>query len=157
MVRVLVVEDGFEYSETLERFLKEGFTFERAGSGPVALARLVEADFDVVFLDMRFDRAPEGQLLGDVDDLADRFNGDPVQARRFQEDHQGNFVLAALREAGHAVPVLMSYDFSSEPRRWQRLAERYAPVDFLSDVASPAEVSSRLRALATSAAGADPR
>ncbi len=146
-VRVLVVEDGSEYTETLERFLTEGFTFQRAGSGPAALAALAAGPFDVVFLDMRFDRAPEVELLGDLDEIADRFNGDPVQARRFLEDHQGNFVLAALREAGHALPVLLSYDFTSEPRRWERLERRYAPVGFLTDVASPAEVASRLREL----------
>lgn len=145
--RILVIEDGSEYTETLSRFLGERFDFERAGSGPAALARLAEATFDAVFLDMKFDRAPEGELLGDVDEVADRFNGDPVAARRHLEEHQGTYVLAALREAGHAVPVLLSYDFSVEPRRWERLAARFAPVDHLPDLASPAEVASRLTAL----------
>ncbi|HHO52896.1 MAG TPA: response regulator [Deltaproteobacteria bacterium] len=149
MMQVLVIEDGSEYTETLERFLTEGFSFTRAGSGRGALALLAARPFDVVFLDMRFDRAPEGELLGDLELVADRFNGDPVQARRFLEDHQGNFILAELRGAGLTVPVLMSYDFSAEPRRWERLAERYGPVDYLDDVASPAEVAERLRALAS--------
>lgn len=149
MVRVLVIEDGSEYSETLERFLTDGFSFTRAGSGVAALALLASRAFDVAFLDMRFDRAPEGELFGDLEAIADRFNGDPVQARRFLEDHQGNFILAEIRGAGQHLPVLMSYDFSAEPRRWERLAQRYAPVDYLDDVASPAEVAARLRALAT--------
>lgn len=147
-MRVLVVEDGYEYSETLARFLPDGFTWERAGSGPRALTRLADEAFDAVFLDMRFDRAPEGELLGDLEEMADRFNGDPVQARRFLEDHQGNFVLAAIRESGSAVPVLLSYDFDGEPRRWERLAQRYGPVDYLPDNASPADISARLRSLA---------
>ena len=151
-MRVLVIEDGYEYSETLGRFLSEDFEWVRAGSGPQGLAALEDGStYDVVFLDMRFDRAPEGELLGDVEAIADRFNGDPVQARRFLEDHQGNFVLKALRDAQQVIPVLLSYDFDGEPRRWQRLVERYGPVDYLPDNASPADISSRLRALSTTA------
>jgi len=147
-MRVLVIEDGFEYSETLTRFLADGYSWERAGSGPVALERLVAESFDVVFLDMRFDRAPEDQLLGDLEAAADRLNGDPVAARRFLEDHQGNYILAALRAEGHTVPVLVSYDFDGEPRRWARLQKRFAPLDYLPDNAGPADIAGRLRRLA---------
>ncbi len=150
-IRVLVVEDGTEYTDTLSRFLTEGFGFVRAGSGPEALERLAEGSFDVVFLDMRFDRVAEDRLLGDPAEAADRFNGDAVQARRFLEDHQGTYVLAELRAQGHAQPVLMSYDFSWEPRRWRNLSARYGPLDFLVDVASPTEVAQRLRALVSGA------
>jgi len=149
-MRVLVIEDGFEYSETLAQFLPEGFTWVRAGSGPAALNTLAEQSFEVIFLDMRFDRAPENELLGDLEQVSDRFNGDPVQARRFLEDHQGNYILAALREAGRSEPVLMAYDFDGEPRRWERIAARFGPVDFLPDNASPAYISSRLHALVAS-------
>jgi CheY-like chemotaxis protein len=149
-LRVLVVEDGFEYSETLERFLSDGFQWERSGSGPHALSRLAEEAFDRVFLDMRFDRAPQDELLGDLEAVADQFNGDPVQARNFLEDHQGNYILAAIRERGHGVPVLMSYDFDIEPRRWKRLRERYAPVDYLPDSASPEEIARLLKGLTPS-------
>jgi len=149
-MRVLVVEDGFEYIETLKRFLPEGFDWERVGSGPQAMARLAEEAWDAVFLDMRFDRAPEDELFGDVLEVADRFNGDPVQARRFLEDHQGNFILAALRDGGQQIPVLLSYDFAGEPRRWERLRSRYGPVDYLPDNASPADIAARLEAWSTS-------
>jgi CheY-like chemotaxis protein len=148
--RILVIEDGVEYTETLVRFLGQAFAFVRAGSGPQALSRLATEPFDAVFLDMRFDRAPDGELLGSVDEVADRFNGDTVQARRFIEDHQGTYVLSALRDAGHAVPVLLSYDFTAEPRRWERLAVRYAPVEFLPDAASPTDVAARLSQLSRS-------
>ncbi|MBX2803059.1 MAG: hypothetical protein KTR31_35585 [Myxococcales bacterium] len=146
-LRVLVVEDGTEYIDTLGRFLAQGFAWSRAGSGPEALALLAHPGADVVFLDMRFDRTPEAQLLGDRQAAARRFNGDAVQARRYLEDHQGNFILAAIRAAGHDTPVLLSHDFTSEPRRWAKLSTRYAPVDFLIDVASPSEVAERLRSL----------
>lgn len=149
-MRVLVIEDGLEYTELLQRFLPDGFTWERAGSGPVALQRLATEPFEAVFLDMRFDRAPEDELLGDLEEVSDRFNGDPVQARRFLEDHQGNYILAALRDAGRTEPVLMSYDFDGEPRRWERLASRYGPVAYLPDNASPGDIAERLRRLAQS-------
>jgi CheY-like chemotaxis protein len=148
MIRVLVVEDGTEYSDTFRRFLADGFTWERAGSGRDALLRLSAERFDVVFCDMRFDRVPDDALLGDLAATADRFNGDPAQARRFLQDHQGTYVLAAVREAGHRVPVLMSHDFSDEPRRWERLAHTYAPIDHLPDNAGPPDVAARVRALA---------
>lgn len=147
-MRVLVVEDGLEYTETLTRFLPPDFVWIRAGSGPDALERLAAEAFAVVFLDMRFDRVGPDQLLGDVEEVADRFNGDPVQARRFLEDNQGNYVLVAIRGAGHRVPVLMSHDFEAEPKRWQRLAEKWGPVDYLGDNASPAEIAGKLRKLA---------
>ena len=149
-MRVLVVEDGFEYIETLQRFLPEGFDWERAGSGPEALERLTDGGWEVVFLDMRFDRVTDEQLLGDLAATADRFNGDPVQARHFLEDHQGNYILAAIREAGHTVTVLLSYDFEDEPRRWSRLVEAFAPVDYLPDNASPGEIARRLKRLLAS-------
>lgn len=147
MIQVLVIEDGTEYIDAFSRFLTDGFTFTRAGSGPAGLAALRGARYDVIVLDMRFDRAPEAELLGNVDEIADRFNGDTVQARRFLEDHQGTFVLAALRDAGFTTPVLLSYDFSGEPRRWERLAARSGPVAFVGDGASPVEVGAQLRAL----------
>lgn len=151
-VTVLVIEDGHEYTDSLSRFLAQGFTWVRAGSGPEGLAHLGEGlPADVIFLDMRFDRVPDGALLGDVVAAADRFNGDPTRARQFLQDHQGTYVLAALREAGHGTPVLLSYDFDGEPRRWARLQQRYAPVDFLPDNASPADIARRLRALAAGA------
>jgi DNA-binding response OmpR family regulator len=149
MMRVLVIEDGFEYSETLGQFLPDGFQWERSGSGPQGLARLSAESFEVIFLDMRFDRAPSDELYGNVEEVADRFNGDPVQARRFLEDHQGNYILSAIRDAGISTPVLMSYDFDTEPRRWKRLVERYGPVDYLPDNASPAEIAARLTGLST--------
>lgn len=147
-MNILVIEDGYEYTETLEQFLGEGFSWERAGSGPRALERLGAGGIDAVFLDMRFDRVSEEELLGDVAAVADRFNGDAVQARQFLEDHQGNYVLAALREAGIELPVLVSYDFEGEPRRWQHLVERFGPVDYLPDNAAPGEIAERLRQLA---------
>jgi hypothetical protein len=145
-MNVLIVEDGFEYIDTFDRFLPD-IEWTRAGDGPDALARLKIDPFDAIFLDMRFDRVEEGKLLGDPAIIAEQFNGDLEQARRYLEDHQGNFVLAALREAGCALPVLMSYDFSEEPRRWERIVKRYSPVLYLADNAGPPDVRAALERL----------
>ncbi len=142
--RVLVVEDGHEYITTLARYLGGSFDFLRAGDGHEALARLEAETWDVVFLDMRFDRTPAGQLLGDLAETADRFNGDAHRATRFLEEHQGTYVLAALREAGWGLPVVMSYDFDSEPRRWTHLERRYHPIRYLTDNADPARIRQTL-------------
>lgn len=146
MNRVLVIEDGQEYSDTLGRFLSHVFAFGRAGSGPEGLKMLADGSWDAVFLDMCFDRIPDEQLLGDRHEAAERFGGDPVRARTFLQQHQGTFVLAAVRSAGHRLPVLLSYDFSAEPRRFERLVARQGPLDHLPDP-GPAEVERRLLAL----------
>lgn len=143
---ILVIEDGHEYTETLSRFLPDGFTWTRAGSGGAALALLASRPFDAAVLDMRFDRVPDDALLGDVDALVDRL-GDRDAARVHLQDHQGTYVLAALRDDGFDVPVLLSHDLDDQPQRWERLRARYAPLDYVPDSASPAEVAGRLRAL----------
>ncbi len=156
-VRVLVVEDGEEYTRNLTRFCADDFAFTRAGDGGAAVTALDGAMqekncFDLVFLDMRFDRVQAGVLLGDLAETAERFNGDPVRARQFLEDHQGAYILAALRAAGHTLPALFSHDFDGEPRRWANLVRLYAPVDYLPDNAAP----SAIRATLLRAAGRSP-
>ena len=145
--RVLIIEDGHEYITAYQRFLGDHFAFERAGDGPAALAALAASPFDAAVLDMRFDRADH--LLGDLEATAARY-GDAGRARRFLEDNQGAFILAALRDGGHGLPVVMSYDFGSEPRRFRNLARRYSPVGWLGDAAGPAEIR---RALDAAVAG----
>ena len=147
MVRVLVVEDGEEYIRTFTRFGADELHFERAGDGREALGRLAEG-WDVLFLDMRFDRVAPGELLGDLAATADRFNGDPVRARQFLEDNQGAYILAAVRAAGHTLPAVFSHDFDGEPRRWATLERMYGPVGYLPDNMPPGRIREVLRAAA---------
>ena len=93
-VRVLVVEDGQEYTENLARFCADGFVFTRAGDGGAALAALGEEIFDLVFLDMRFDRVQPGVLLGDIAEtgalktvFGERAYEVPVSALKSQVGH----------------------------------------------------------------------
>ena len=141
---ILVAEDGDEYTTNLDRFLGEEFRFVRAGDGEAALAAVAEGSIDAVFLDMRFDRAE--RLLGDLAALVRRFSGDEDRARRFLEDNQGTYVLAALRAAGCVLPVIFSYDFDGEPRRFANLSRRHGPLAYLNDTAGPAEMRAALLA-----------
>ena len=143
MERVLVVEDGFEYIHNLTRFLGGDFEFVRAGDGFEALEQLSVGGFSALFLDMKFDRAD--RLLGDVGALERRFAGDATRAKRFLENNQGAYVLAAIRDASHRIPVVFSYDFDSEPRRFRNLVRRYAPLTYLTDTATPANMRQTFR------------
>ena len=148
--RVLVIEDGHEYSESLGRFLSHAFDFVRAGDGHEALHLLDSESFDAAFLDMRFDRVQHKQLLGDREAASERFSGDSEQALRFLENNQGAYILAALRKARHSLGVVWSYDFDGEPRRWKHMAKTYAPLTYLSDNASPKDIQERLSQAAQS-------
>jgi hypothetical protein len=145
-VSVLVVEDGEEYTTNLARFCAEGFRFRRAQGGAEAAALLEAEAFDVLFLDMRFDRVPPSALLGDLGATAERFNGDPVRARQFLEDNQGAYILAHLRSLGCTLPAVFSHDFDDEPKRWAALQRMYAPIAYLPDNASAARIREVLTA-----------
>lgn len=146
-MRVLVVEDGYEYFDTFSRFLAEDFDWVRAGHAEEALLFLAEAEFDAVLLDMCFDRIPEGQLLGDVHEAAERFNGDRQRGLLFLQEYQGNYILASIRQAGFVGPVILSYDFDDEPRRWRHLSGRFPPLAYLPDNFSPRLVAEKLQSL----------
>lgn len=124
LLDVLVVEDGDEYITNLTTFVSEGIAYRQAHSGVEACRMLADGHPDLAYLDMRFDRTPEEELLGSMVDLTARFNGDVSRARRFQQDNQGLFVLRALRDAGFVGPVILSYDFSAEERRFAALRAR---------------------------------
>jgi hypothetical protein len=132
---VLVVEDGNEYLTNLSTFVAEGIEYHQAQSGGAACTMAAEISPDLVYLDMRFDRTPVEELIGDLVQLTGRFNGDVARARRFQEDNQGLFILRALRDSGYAGPVILSYDFSTEERRFATLASRDPGLSYCPDYA----------------------
>lgn len=134
-IRVLVVEDGDEYLTNLTTFVAEGITYQQAKSGHQACEMANATDPDVVYLDMRFDRVPDEDLIGDLVQLTGRFNGDVARARRFQQDNQGMFILRALREAGYRKPVILSYDFSGEEKRFAALSSKDPALSYCPDYA----------------------
>ncbi len=147
-IRVLVVEDGNEYLTNLSTFVAEGCEYHQAQSGGEACAMAERLRPDVVYLDMRFDRTPVEALLGDFVQLTGRFNGDMGRARRFQEDNQGLFILRALRESGYSRPVILSYDFSTEERRFATLSAKDPGLLYCPDYADAKEIRSAIEGAA---------
>lgn len=149
-IDVLVVEDGNEYLTNLTTFVADGFVYRQAQSGDQACAMAASQRPDLVYLDMRFDRTPEEALLGNLVELAARFNGDVARGRRFQQDNQGLFILRALRQANYVGPVILSYDFGPEERRFAALSARDPALRYCPDYADAATI----RAAILSAVGA---
>ena len=92
---------------------------------------------------MRFDRIPRSALLGDHAQATAQHNGDAERAWRYLQNNQGLFILHALAAAGWSkIPVIISYDFSQEPQRWQHLQRAHPQARWVGDAAGPAEVRS---------------
>jgi CheY-like chemotaxis protein len=141
---VLIVEDGDEYLETLSRFVS-GPRYLQAHHGAAALAALAEHPVALVYLDMRFDRVDEAELLGDRQRALQNSAGDAGRARRYLENNQGLFILEALRGAGHGeLPVILAYDFSNEVARFARLLRMHPALTWVPDAIAPDEIRARL-------------
>ena len=137
---VLVIEDGDEYLENLSRFVL-GPRYLQAHCGTEAVEIIQNDKVDLIYLDMRFDRIPHAQLLGDHDAVTREHNGDPVRAWKFLANNQGLYILSALKQAGFAhFPVVVAYDFSKEPRRFENLRRSYPNLMWVSDAVSFKEV-----------------
>lgn len=138
MRRLLVVEDGREYTEAFARLAPE-LTVLRASS--LAEAREVLASgVDALFLDVVFDRIPEEGLAGDLAALVSRFGGDHARAVRHLSENQGFYLLDALAsELPPGLPVVISWDFAAEPGRLEALRRRVPALRGLPDGSSLAE------------------
>ena len=97
--------------------------------------------YKLIYLDMRFDRIPERQLLGDLDEVTRDLNGDAIRARRHLQNNQGLFILEALRGAGwDHLPVILAYDFSAERRRYDHLKKIHPSLRWVPDAVTPEEI-----------------
>ncbi len=124
---LLVIEDGTEYVEFARLFVGDTFEIHAARSAREALALLADPGADALLVDLRFDRAPREDLVGDVDATAARlFGGDRARALRHVQDQQGALVLGALREAGFPQRAVFVHDFP--PRRLANLRGLYGDV-----------------------------
>lgn len=142
---VLIVEDGDEYRENLTRFVP-GPTYLQARSGARAVEILQAQPIDLVYLDMRFDRIPRADLLGDHAVATRQNNGDPLRGWRYLQNNQGLFVLNALSAAGFAhQAVILAYDFSREATRWGHLKRRYPRLEWVPDAITPEAIRALMR------------
>jgi len=134
--RILVVEDGFEYSRALERIAEDRAELVRAEDAEEAGRALDGGAFDAVLLDVAFDRIPEERLVGD------RGRGTEHLARL-----QGFYIADAL--APRLPPytrVVMAYDFSGDPERLEALRERLPGLEGLREGTGMEELLARLLA-----------
>jgi CheY-like chemotaxis protein len=142
---VLIVEDGDEYLRTLSRFVP-GPRYRQVRSAAAALEALRTGGVDLVYLDMRFDRIPLGDLVGDHGEATRRCNGDPARGWRHLQDHQGLYILDHLvREGFGGVPVVLACDFSQEPRRLEHLRRRVPRLHWVGEAVTPVEVHRVMR------------
>ncbi|MCZ7582075.1 MAG: hypothetical protein M5R36_01390 [Deltaproteobacteria bacterium] len=137
---VLIIEDGDEYRDNLARFVP-GPRYLQAHNAAEALRLLKEESVDLIYLDMRFDRIPRADLVGDHARVTREQNGDAERAWRYMEVHQGLFILDELRRAGFgAMPVILAYDFSREEKRYEALRALYPNLRWVPDAVTPAEI-----------------
>lgn len=144
---VLVIEDGTEYTEALARLAPpnvEAPELVRAGSLAEARRMLADRKPSAVLLDVVFDRAPEEELAGDLAGLIARFGGDRARATRNLAENQGFYILDALADELTELPVVLAYDFSTEPQRLEALRRR---VPRLSGLPEGASISQALEML----------
>lgn len=157
-IRVLVVEDGNEYLTNFTTFVADGMRYVQAQSGARACEIALRDRPDVVYLDMRFDRTPLEELLGDLVALTARFNGDVARARAFLQDNQGLFILRALRDAGYGGPVILSYDFGAEEKRFRALSAKDPGLSYCPDYADATTIRAAIvRAIGDEQGGRDGR
>ena len=145
---VLLIEDGDEYLDNLSRFVP-GPRYIQVHTGGAALTLLETTTPDLIYLDMRFDRIPRSELLGDHVVATREHNGDPERAWRYLETNQGLFILAALRQAGFgAIPVILAYDFSRENKRLGHLQRLHPTLRWVPDAVTPQQIRSLMNTLA---------
>jgi CheY-like chemotaxis protein len=155
-IRVLIVEDGDEYLESLTRFVR-GPVYAQAHNGRDAIRLLGSGGIDLVYLDMRFDRIPDAELMGDHAAATREHNGDPVRARKHLQNNQGLYILDALESAGlGAVPVILAYDFSRQHKRYENLLRRHSTLRWVPDAVTPAEIRTLMENLVATSREATP-
>lgn len=127
MALLLVIEDGDEYEEFARLFLADRYDVVAAHTAAEALGAAAEHPIDAMLIDLRFERARDEDLIGDIGATAARlFAGDHARAARWLKEQQGTLILGELREAGHAQPAVFVHDFP--PRRLANLRKLYGRV-----------------------------
>ena len=125
--RILIVEDGDEYTRFARLFLSEGCALRSARSAAEALAVLAIETADGFLLDLRFDRSAESELTGEIEGTASRlFGGDRAESVKYLKEHQGALVLNEIRRAGHLARAVFIHDFPA--RRLENLRRLYGDV-----------------------------
>jgi hypothetical protein len=153
---VLIIEDGDEYLQGLTRFVK-GPTYAQAHNGREALRVLESSRVDLIYLDMRFDRIPDAELMGDHAAATREHNGDPVRALKHLQNNQGLYILDALERHGlGGVAVILAYDFSRQHKRYENLLRAHPTLRWVPDAVTPAEIRALMDELIDESRGREP-
>ena len=134
--RILVIEDGFEYTRALERIAEGRAELVRAGDVAEATRAMEDGSFDAVLLDVVFDRIEPQRLAG-----AESGRSTEQLARQ-----QGFYIADALAERLARTRVLVAYDFSGDPERLEALRERLPGLDGIREGTGLDDVLARLLA-----------
>jgi CheY-like chemotaxis protein len=153
---VLIIEDGDEYLDSLVRLVK-GPSYVQAHNGCDALRVLETSRVDLIYLDMRFDRIPDAELMGDHAAATREHNGDPVRALKHLQNNQGLYILDALERHGlGGVAVILAYDFSRQHKRYENLLRAHPTLRWVPDAVTPAEIRALMDDLLNERAGREP-
>ena len=133
-VRLLVCEDGHEYTERFTRFLGAQFEFVRAASFSEALAAAPACG--ALLFDLDFRRIDAALLVDE--------HGAP--AARSAAEVQGILILRALRARGVAQPALLFADLD-DAQRARRLEQELAPLSVVPSDEGLAAIAKRLQQL----------
>jgi hypothetical protein len=141
----LVCEDGHEYTERFERFLRREFRFLRAADWRTALAALLAHTPAGLLVDLDFRRTPTTDLLGE--------QGPPERAPSPEEQArwsatQGILLLQYLRGRGVEVPALLFADLD-DVEQTAYLERALAPLSVVDSREGLAQLATRLRRLAS--------
>jgi DNA-binding NtrC family response regulator len=135
---VLVVEDGSEYRDAFRRLAPAGEDVEWLHAPDAAAARAILAArrVDAVFIDLVFDRTPVEAL-----------EGDPSRPLEHRVRNQGFYVLDAVAAAiPEEAPVLIAYDFASQPARLNALRQVCPRLEGVPESSGAATILARLLA-----------
>ena len=144
--RVLIAEDGDEYTERFSRLLGTQFSFARVASFSELLQALANPSGDsgnstaALVLDLDFRRTPR-ELLVDA-------QGNPAGAANAAElaEVQGILILRALRARGEPLPALLCADLD-DPEHCAFLCEELRPLQISPSSESLPAIAARLHAL----------
>jgi hypothetical protein len=140
LLRVLIAEDGDEYTARFSRLLGAQFYFERVASF-AELIEALKAPAAVLVLDLDF-RRTDRKLLVDA-------NGAPAKTEEAAQlaEVQGLVILRALRSRGENIPALLCADLD-DPERARLLCEELKPLQLSPSTESLPAIAARLHALA---------